>query len=62
MYGNSNMESYSTKCKMDSQLELAVWLRKLNQGLCRGEDGEGDGSKVQKGEDICILRLIHVEV
>ena len=62
MYGESNMETYITMCKIDGRQELAVWLRKLKQGLCRGEDGEGDGSKVQKGEDICILRLIHVEV
>ena len=57
MYGKSNMESYSTKCKMESQLEFAVWLRKLKQGLCinlEGLDGEGDGREVQKGEDICI--------
>ena len=29
MYGESNMETYSTMCKIDSQWELAVWLRKL---------------------------------
>ena len=31
--------------------------RKLKQGLCNnleGWDGEGDGRKVLKGEDICI--------
>ena len=30
----SNMEIYSTICKIDSQRELAVWLRELKQGLC----------------------------
>ena len=34
MYGESNMETYITICKIDSQQEFAVWLRKLKQGLC----------------------------
>ena len=57
MYGESNMETYITVCKIDSHWEFAVWLRKLKQGLCinREEwDGEGDGREVQKGGDICI--------
>ena len=33
MYDNSNMEIYITTCKIDSQQEFAVWLRKLKQGL-----------------------------
>ena len=32
MYGKSNMETYITMCKIDSQQEFAVWLRKLNRG------------------------------
>ena len=53
------MESipYITMCNMDSQWEIAVWLRKLKQGLCinlERWDGEGDGMEVQKGADICI--------
>ena len=28
----SNMETYITMCKIDSQREFAVWLRKLKQG------------------------------
>ena len=57
MYGKSNVETYFTMCKIDSQWELAVWLKKLKQGLCinlEGWDGEGDGREFQKGEDICI--------
>ena len=57
MYGNSNMETYITVCKIDSQQEFAVWIRKLRQGLCinlEGWDGEEDGKEVQKGGDICI--------
>ena len=57
MYGKSNMESYTATCKIDSQQEFAVWLRRLKQGLCiklEGWDGEADGREVQKGGDICI--------
>ena len=32
MYGKSNMETYTTMCKIDSQGGFAVWLRKLKQG------------------------------
>ena len=54
MYGKSNMETYITICKIDSQQEFAVCLRKLKQGLCinlEGWDGERDGREVQKGGD-----------
>ena len=57
MYGKSNMETYITVCKIYSQQEFAVWLRKLKQGLCinlMGWDGQRDGREVQKGGDICI--------
>ena len=57
MYGKSNMETYITICKIDSQWEFAVWLRKLNQGLSInlvGWDGKGDGRKFQKAGGICI--------
>ena len=46
MYGQSNMETYITICKIDSQWEFSVCLRKLKQGLCvnlEGWDGMGDG-------------------
>ena len=51
------METSITICKIDSQREFAVWLRKLKQGLCinmEGWDREGDGREFQKGGDICI--------
>ena len=57
MYGRSNMETYITVCKIDSQREFAVYLRKLKQELCInlvGWDGERDGWGFQKGGDICI--------
>ena len=33
MYGESNMETYIMICKIDSQEEFAVWLRKLKRAL-----------------------------
>ena len=32
MYGESNMETYNTICKIDSQREFTVWLRNSNRG------------------------------
>ena len=57
MHGKSNMETYITICKIDSQQEFAVCLRKLKQGLCinlEGWDGEGDEREFEKGGDKCI--------
>ena len=57
MYGESNMETYITICKIYSPWEFSVWLRKLKQGLCinpEGREEEGDGREVQKGGGICI--------
>ena len=57
MHGKSNMETYITICKINSQREFAVWLGKLKQGLCinlEGWDQERDGRKIQKGGVICI--------
>ena len=57
MYRKSNMETYITICKIGSQQEFAVWLRKLNQGLCVNLGGRF------KREGIYVyLWLIHVEV
>ena len=55
MYGGSNMETYITVCKTESQCEFAVSVRKLKQGPCinlEGWDGEGDGREVQKRGDV----------
>ena len=57
MNGESKMGIYITICKINSQQEYAVCLRKLKQGLCinlEGWDAEGDGREVQKGGDIFI--------
>ena len=59
MYRKSNMETYITIHKIDSQREFSVWLRKFKQGLCinlEGLDGKGY-------ERIYVyLWLIHVDV
>ena len=58
LYGESNMETYNTICKIDSQWEFAVWLRKLRQGLCDNWerwDGEGDEVEVWEGGDMGAL-------
>ena len=55
MYEKSNVETYITICKIDSQWVFAVWLRKLKTGAlyqpkgmrCRGRWEEV--SKVSKG-------------
>ena len=49
MYRKSNMKSYITICKIDSQREFGLWLRKLKQGLyinLEEWDGEGVGREV----------------
>ena len=51
MYGKSNMETYITICKIDSQWEFAVWLRKLKQWLCKGVGWGGRWSGDSKGRD-----------
>ena len=59
------METYITVCKIDSQQEFAVWLRKLKQGLCINLGG-GMGREmggIFKREGVYVyLWLIHVEV
>ena len=57
MYGKSNIKTYITICKINSQWEFAVCLSKLKQGICinlERWDGQGDGREVQEGGDICI--------
>ena len=65
MYIESNVETYITICKIDSQGEFAVCFRKLKQGFCinlEGWDWEVDGREVQKGENICIPMADSFEV
>ena len=52
----SNMETYITVYKIDSQREFAVWLENQT-GLCmnlEGWDGHRDGREYQMGGDMCI--------
>ena len=57
MYVKSNMETYITICKIDSQQEFAVWLRKFKRALfefinLEGWDGEGERREVWQGLDL----------
>jgi len=49
MYGESNMETYTTVCEIDSQGGFAVWLNPGLSNNLQGEDGEGRGRDVQVG-------------
>ena len=54
MYGESNMETYITICKMDSHGNL-LYVSGNSMGLCinlEGWHGEGNGSEAQKGGDM----------
>ena len=53
MYGKNNMETYITICKIDSQQEFAVWLRRLKQGVV-STWRDGMEREVQKEGDIYI--------
>ena len=51
MYGKSNMDIYTTICKINSQQEFAVGLREFKQGLyinLKGWDGEGMGRRFKR--------------
>ena len=65
MYRGNNVETYITICKIDSQREFAVHLRKLKQELCINLEG-GVGREMGgwfKREGMCVyLWLIRVEV
>ena len=66
MYGKSNMETYITICKLDSQREFDIWLRKLKQGLCISLEvgrcwGEMGGRFKKEGMYVSLC-LSHVEV
>ena len=56
MYGKSNMETYITICKIDSQWEFTVWLRKLKQGSVSTQRGrmerEMGGKFKREGIDV----------
>ena len=50
MYGESNMETYTIVCKIDSQQEFAVMTQGTQTGLSNdleGWDGDGVGRDVQ---------------
>ena len=60
MYGESNMDTCITICKIHGPWEFAVGLRELQQGLRNNLevwDGEGDGREVQEGGRLKVPEL-----
>ena len=65
LYGKSNMKTYITICKMDSQWYFAVCLRELKWGSVttqRGEMRREVGGMFKRERTYVYLWLIHVEV
>ena len=60
MYGKGNMQTYITMCKIESQGEFAVWLRKLKDGLCINLEGKEMGGRFKR--EGTYVYLTHVEV
>ena len=58
------METYITICKIESQWELDVWLRKLKQALFINLGGMGRemGGRLKREGTYVYLWLIYVEV
>ena len=64
-YGESNMETYITICKIDSQWEFAVCLRKLKWGSVStywGGMGREMGGRFKREGIYVYLWLILIEV
>ena len=65
MCGKSNMETYITLCKIDSQWEFSVCLRELKWGSVstyRGGMGREIGGSFKREGTYVYLWLIHVQV
>ena len=65
MYGESNINTDITMCKVDGQGKFALCLRKLKPGLCinlGGEMGREMGGRFKREGIYVYLWLIHVEV
>ena len=65
MYGKSNMETYITVCKIDSQWEFVYGSGISNRGSVstwRGGMGRDMGGRFKREGTYVYLWLIHVEV
>ena len=49
MYGKSNIETYITTCKTDSQWEFAVWAQETQTGALYQPRGVGWGGRWEGG-------------
>ena len=66
IYGKSNMETFTTRCK---KIRQPVEICSMSQGTQTGAlyqveawDGEGDGGRLEREGTYVHLWLIHVEV
>ena len=65
MYGESNMDTYTTICKIDSPQEIAVRLKNSDRGsvsTSRGEMGREKGGKFKREGIYGYIWLNQVEV
>ena len=65
MYGKSNMETYITMCKIDSQQNLLYGSGNSNRGSVstwRGGMGREMGGRVKREGTHVYLWLIHLDV
>ena len=62
MYGQNNIETYIAICKVGSQWEFAVWLRKLKTGALYQPRGVRWAERFKREGIYVYLWLIHVEV
>ena len=64
MCGKSNMETYITICKTDSQRAFAVWLRNRGSVLTTlgGGMGREMGGRFKRVEIYVYLWLIHADI
>ena len=51
-YGESNMETHITICKLDSHWEFPVCLRKAKQGSVSTSSGVGGGGRWEGGSKV----------
>ena len=60
------METYIILCKVDSQQEFAVWLRKLKQGFCinleGGMGGRWEGRSKREGIYVYLLFMLRFDI
>ena len=62
MYGESNRETYTTICKIDSQWEFAIMSQGSQTGALYQPRGVGWGGRLKREGKYAYIWLIHAEV